>query len=162
MLTFESDAPGREIARHTPDARALTLRQHHSFVELPDAGYRPRVFDPRVGVNPVTFQDFSRPFNVDPEQRWIARWRLQKKNPRAAMSEPVQPIVYYLDPAVPEPYRTAFRVGASWWNSVFEAAGFINAFQVRDLPADVDPMDARYSVVQWVHRSDPGFSIGPS
>jgi hypothetical protein len=162
VLTFESDAPGREIARHTPDARALTLRQHHSFVELPDAGYQPRVFDPRVGVNPLTFQDFSRPFNVDPEQRWIARWRLQKKNPRAAMSEPVKPIVYYLDPAVPEPYRTAFRVGATWWNQVFEAAGFINAFQVRDLPADVDPMDARYSVVQWVHRSDPGFSIGPS
>jgi len=73
VLTFESDAPGREIARHAPDARALTLRQHHSFVELPDAGYQPRVFDPRVGVNPVTFQDFSRPFNVDPEERWIAQ-----------------------------------------------------------------------------------------
>jgi hypothetical protein len=162
LLTFESEAPGREVARHTPDGRALTLRQHHSFVELPDDNYKPRVFDPRIGVNPVTFQDFSRPFNVEPEQRWVARWRLQKQNPRAAMSEPVKPIVYYLDPAVPEPYRTAFRDGALWWNKVFEAAGFINAFQVRDLPADVDPMDARYSVIQWVHRSDPGFSIGPS
>jgi hypothetical protein len=162
VLTFESDAPGREIARHTPDGRALTLRQHHSFVELPDARYQPRAFDPRVGVNPLTFQDFSRPFNVDPEQRWIARWRLQKRNPGAARSEAVKPIVYYLDPAIPEPYRSAFRDGALWWNQVFEAAGFTNAFQVKDLPADVDPMDARYSVVQWVHRSDPGFSIGPS
>jgi hypothetical protein len=162
LLTFESDAPGREIARHTPDGRALALRQHHSLVELPDDGYRPRAFDPRVGVNPVTFYDFSRPFNLDPELRWIARWRLQKKNPGVAMSEPVTPIVYYLDPAVPEPYRSAFRVGALWWNKVFEAAGFINGFQVRDLPADADPMDARYSVIQWVHRSDPGFSIGPS
>lgn len=162
ILTFESDAPGREVARHTPDGRALTLRQHHSLVELPDAAYKPRAFDPRVGVNPVTFYDFSRPFSVDPELRWVARWRLKKQNPRAAMSEAVKPIVYYLDPAVPEPYRTAFRQGALWWNQVFEAAGFTNAFQVRDLPADVDPMDARYSVVQWVHRSDPGFSIGPS
>lgn len=162
LLTFEGDAPGNEIARHTPDGRALTLRQHHSLVELPDDNYRPRAFDPRVGVNPVTFYDFSRPFNVDPELRWIARWRLQKKNPRAAMSEPVKPIVYYLDPAVPEPYRTAFRVGGNWWNKVFEAAGFINGFQIADLPPGVDPMDARYSVVQWVHRSDPGFSIGPS
>ena len=162
LLTFESDAPGREIARHTPDGRSLTLRQHHSLVELPDANYRPRAFDPRVGVNPVTFYDFSRPFNVEPELRWIARWRLQKRNPAAAASEPLKPIVYYLDPAVPEPYRTAFRDGARWWNDVFEAAGFLNAFQVADLPADADPMDARYSVVQWVHRSDPGFSIGPS
>jgi hypothetical protein len=162
LLTFESDAPGREITRHTPDARSLTLRQHHSLVELPDDNYKPRAFDPRVGVNPVTFYDFSRPFNLQPEMRWIARWRLQKKNPQAAMSEPVKPIVYYLDPAVPEPYRTAFRDGARWWNKVFEAAGFINAFQVADLPTDADPMDARYAVVQWVHRSDPGFSIGPS
>ncbi len=162
VLTFESDAPGREITRHTPDGRALTLRQHHSLVELPDDNYRPRAFDPRVGVFATSFQDFSRSFNEQPEQRWIARWRLQKRNPNAARSEPVTPIVYYLDPAVPEPYRTAFRQGASWWNQVFEAAGFINAFQVRDLPPDVDPMDARYSVVQWVHRSDPGFSIGPS
>ncbi|HEY0671969.1 MAG TPA: zinc-dependent metalloprotease [Longimicrobiales bacterium] len=162
VLTFESDAPGREITRHTPDGRALTLRQHHSLVELPDDAYKPRAFDPRVGVNPLTFQDFSRPFDVEPEQRWIARWRLQKQNPRAALSEAVKPIVYYLDPAIPEPYRSAFRTGALWWNKVFEAAGFTNAFQVKDLPAGVDPMDARYSVVQWVHRSDPGFSIGPS
>ncbi len=162
LLTWASDNPGPEIQRHTPDGRSLSLRQHHSFVELPPPGYRPRAFDPRVGVNPLTFYDFSQPFDRSFQQRWISRWRLEKKDPRAAMSEPVKPIVYYLDPGIPEPYRTAFRQGASWWNRVFEAAGFIDAFQVADLPEGVDPMDARYNVVQWVHRTDPGFSIGPS
>ena len=162
LLTFAGDNPGPEIRRHTPDGRSLSLRQHHSFVELPDSGYRPRAFDPRVGVNPLTFYDFSQPLTGRYVQRWIARWRLEKKDPSAAMSEPVKPIVYYLDPGIPEPYRTAFREGATWWNRVFEAAGFINAFQVLDLPADADPMDARYSVIQWVHRTDPGFSVGPS
>ncbi|HEX6626605.1 MAG TPA: zinc-dependent metalloprotease [Gemmatimonadaceae bacterium] len=162
MLTFESDAPGPDISRHTPDGRALTLREHHSFVELPDDNYKPRAFDPRVGVFPLTFYDFSQPFNRQPFIRWVARWRLEKKDPTAAISEPVKPIVYYLDRAIPEPYRTAFRQGASWWNTTFEAAGFRNAIRVEDLPDDVDPMDARYSVIQWVHRSEPGFSVGQS
>jgi hypothetical protein len=162
LLTFESDAPGNEVARHTPDARALTLRQHHSFVELQDDNYKPRAFDPRVGIFSVDFYDFSLPFNRLPQVRWLARWRLEKKNPNGALSDPVKPLVYYLDRGVPEPYRTAFRQGASWWNKTFEAAGFTNAFRVEDLPDSVDPMDARYSVIQWVHRSDPGFSVGQS
>lgn len=162
VLTFESAAPGREIARHTPDARALTLREHHSFVELPDANYTPRAFDPRIGIFPLSFYDFSQPFNRPPQVRWLSRWRLQKKDPNAAMSEPVKPIVYYLDRGIPEPYRTAFKQGAAWWNQAFEAAGFRNAFRVEDLPDSADPMDARYSVIQWVHRSDPGFSVGQS
>jgi hypothetical protein len=162
LLTFESDAPGSDVARHTPEARALTLREHHSFVELPDGNYKPRVFDPRVGVFPLTFYDFSQPLNRPPLVRWIERWRLEKKDPTAVVSEPVKPIVYYLDRGIPEPYRTAFRQGASWWNSTFEAAGFRNAIRVEDLPDNVDPMDARYSVIQWVHRSEPGFSVGQS
>jgi hypothetical protein len=162
LLTFESDAPGNDVARHTPDARALTLRQHHSFVELPDDNYKPRAFDPRVGMFSIDFYDFSLPFNRRPQQRWIARWRLEKKDPGAATSDPVKPLIYYLDRGVPEPYRTAFKQGAAWWNKTFEAAGFTNAFRVEDLPDSVDPMDARYSVIQWVHRSDPGFSVGQS
>ncbi len=162
LLTFASENPGPEIRRHTPDGRSLSLRQHHSFVELPEPGYRPRAFDPRVGVNPLTFQDFSQPFDGRYAQRWIARWRLEKKDPSAAMSEPVKPIVYYLDSGIPEPYRTAFREGGRWWSQVFEAAGFIDAFRVEDLPEGADPMDARYSVIQWIHRTDPGFSVGPS
>lgn len=162
LLTLESDAPGREVARHTPDPRALTLREHHSFVELPDDNYKPRAFDPRVGIFSTTFYDFSQPFNRQPQVRWLTRWRLEKKDPTAAVSEPVKPLVYYLDRGIPEPYRTAFRQGASWWNKTFEAAGFRNAFRVEDLPDNVDPMDARYSVIQWVHRSEPGFSVGQS
>ncbi len=162
LLTFASDAPGREVARHAPDPGALTLREHFSFVELPDSNYKPRAFDPRVGFFTVTFDDFSRPFTEQPEVRWINRWRLEKKDPSAAMSEPVKPIVYYLDPGIPEPYRTAFRQGAAWWSKTFEAAGFRNAFRVEDLPAGADPMDARYSMIQWVHRSEPGFSVGQS
>ena len=162
LLTFESDAPGGDVGRHTPDARALTLREHHSFVELPDDNYRPRAFDPRVGVFPLTYYDFSQPFNRPPQVRSLVRWRLEKRDPAAALSEPVKPLVYYLDRGIPEPYRTAFKQGAAWWNQAFEAAGFHNAFRVEDLPDSADPMDARYSVIQWVHRSTPGFSMGQS
>lgn len=162
LLTFAGDTPGREVARHAPDPAALTVREHFSFVQLPDSNYTPRTFDPRIGIFALTFTDFSRPFTDEPETRWIQRWRLQKKDPSAAMSEPIKPIVYYLDPGIPEPYHTAFKQGAAWWTKTFEAAGFKNAFRVEDLPPGVDPMDARYSIIQWVHRSDPGFSVGQS
>jgi len=162
-ITFTSDQPGPQITRHAPDGRSFTLRQHHSFVELPPEGYRPRRFDPRVGVGAVTVMDFSRhPEEGHMEERWIRRWRLEKRDPTSPISEAVEPIVYYLDRGIPEPYRTAFREGTLWWNQVLEAAGFRNALQVRDLPEGVDPMDARYSVIQWVHRSDYGPSVGPS
>ncbi len=161
-LTFASDAPGGEVRRHTPDGRALTLRQHHSLVKLPEPGYAPRVHDPRVGIFGVSFYDFGKSFDKDYVTRYASRHRLVKKDPGAAMSEPVEPIVYYLDPAVPEPYRSAFKEGGQWWNEVFEAAGFIDAFRIEDMPPEMDPMDARYNVIQWVHRTEAGSSIGPS
>ena len=159
-LTFTSDEPGNAIRPHVPDPRSITLRQHHSFVKLPEPGYVERGFDPRAGVFNVEHFDFARTYYQDPIRRLIVRHRLQKRDPAAAVSEPVQPIVYYLDPAVPEPYRTAFRDGALWWNRVFEAAGYRNALRVDDLGPEMDPMDARYHVIQWVHRSDPGPSVG--
>ena len=161
-LTFTSSNPGFRIRSHAPDGRALTLRQHHSLVRLPDAGFTPRGGDPHIGVFLASFYDFSRTLEQRYESGYVVRHRLQKRDPRAPMSQPVEPIVYYLDRGIPEPYRTAFREGASWWNSVFEAAGFVSAFRVEDMPDDMDPMDARYNVIQWVHRSSPGFSIGPS
>jgi hypothetical protein len=161
-VTFTSENPGPIVRAHTPDGRALTLREHLSFVRLPDPGYRPRAFHPQAGYFPTTFWDFARPFDDDYPVRHITRHRLQKKQPGAPRSDPVTPIVYYLDRGIPEPYRTAFREGAQWWNRVFEAAGFTNAFRVEDLPPDMDPMDARYHVIQWVHRTAPGYSIGPS
>ena len=161
-LTFTSDDPGARVRQHTPDGRAVTIRQHHSFIRLPEPGFRPRAFDPRVGIFAVRFFDYSQPFDGHYEQRYAVRHRLIKRNPGAQMSEPVEPIVYYLDRGVPEPYRTAFKEGAGWYNQVFEAAGFRNAFRVEDMPDDMDPLDARYDVIQWVHRTDPGSSIGPS
>jgi hypothetical protein len=161
-LTFASTDPGPEIRAHTPDGRSLTVRQHHSFVQLPDDGYRTRPFDPRIGVYAASFFDYGKSFDEEYETRYAVRHRLQKRNPGAARSEPVEPIVYYLDPAVPEPYRSAFVEGGEWWNRVFEAAGWIDAFRIEDMPADMDPMDARYNVIQWVHRTEAGSSIGPS
>jgi len=161
-LTFTSDNPGRAVRAHAPEGRAVTLRQHLSFVELPDPGYRPRRFDPRIGLFALAFWDYAKPFDQDPVTRYIIRHRLEKKDPAATLSEPVRPVVYYLDAGVPEPYRSAFREGAMWWSTVLEAAGFKNAFRIEDMPADMDPMDARYNVIQWVHRDSPGYSIGPS
>jgi hypothetical protein len=161
-LTFASESPGGIVRAHAPEGGAVTVRQHHSLVQLPDSGFTPRVGDPRIGNSAVSFYDFSRGLEQRYEGRYVARHRLQKADAATTRSEPLQPIVYYLDPGIPEPYRTAFREGATWWNAVFEAAGFVNAFRVDDMPPDMDAMDARYNVIQWVHRSDPGFSIGPS
>ncbi|HEY6059549.1 MAG TPA: zinc-dependent metalloprotease [Gemmatimonadales bacterium] len=161
-LTFTSDQPGRAIQSHAPEGRAVTLRQHLSLVALPDSGFQPRRFDPRIGLFAVSFYDFAQPFDRDYVTRYAIRHRLVKRDPGAAVSEPVQPIVYYLDAGIPEPYRSAFRQGAMWWNAVFAAAGFHNAFRVEDMPPDMDPMDARYNVIQWVHRTDPDYSIGPA
>ena len=161
-ITLTSDQPGTRVRGHTPDARAITIRQHHSFVKLPEPGYRTRRFDPRVGVNGISYYDFARGFEDDYVVRLAARHRLQKKDPRAAISEPVKPIVFYLDAGIQEPYRTAFRQGIMWWNTAFEAAGYRNAIRVDDMPADMDPMDARYHVVQWIHRSQPSSSWGNS
>jgi len=161
-LTFTSDNPGHSVRRHTPDARALTLRQHLSLVRLPAPGFRSRPFDPRMGIFAVSFYDFAKPFTEDYVTRYAIRHRLQKRTPGTAPSEPIKPIVYYLDPGIPEPYRQAFKDGGGWWTRVFEAAGFQNAFRVEDMPADMDPLDARYNVIQWVHRTEPDYSIGPS
>jgi hypothetical protein len=162
-LTFTTEGNTGPLVRETvPTPQSLTVREHHSLVELPDAGYTPRRLDPRVGAFAVEFYDYASPFTEPIEKRWIVRHRLQKKDPSAAVSEPVRPIVYYVDNAAPEPIRSALVEGASWWAAAFEAAGFRNAFQVKILPADADPMDVRYNMINWVHRSSRGWSYGGS
>lgn len=151
---------GRFVQSVTPSADAITLRMHHSFVQLPDNNYQPRVFDPRSGYFDVSYMDYSTPVSESIYKYFICRHRLQKKDPNAAKSEAVKPIVYYLDNGTPEPIRSALLEGASWWNQAFEAAGFINAFQVKVLPDDADPMDIRYNMINWVHRSSRGWSYG--
>jgi hypothetical protein len=162
-LTFTAEGPTGALVRETvPTPQSLTVREHHSLVELPDAGYTPRRLDPRVGVFAVDFYDYAAPFTEPVEKRWIVRHRLEKKNPQAALSEPVKPIVYYVDNGTPEPIRSALVEGASWWAEAFEAAGFRDAFQVKILPPDADPMDVRYHVINWVHRSTRGWAYGSS
>jgi len=152
-LTFTGTPAGAFIRDVAPDPAAVTVREHHSFIQLPGPGYTPRRFDPRAGYFGVSFKDYSAPLGEPLEQRYITRHRLKKKNPGARVSDPVQPIVYYLDPGVPEPVRSALLDGARWWNQAFEAAGYRNAFQVKLLPEEADPMDIRYNVIQWVpHR----------
>ena len=145
-----------------PTARLITVRERHSFVELPDDKYRPRKFDPRVGVNPISFYDYATGINEELEKRWIVRHRLEKKDSNAAVSEAVKPIIYYVDSGAPKDIQAALIEGAAWWNQAFEAAGFRNAFQVRVLPIDADPMDVRYNVINWVHRSTRGWAYGSS
>jgi hypothetical protein len=160
-LTFTTEGNTGQLVRDTvPTPQSVTVREHHSLVELPDGNYKPRKLDPRVGVNAVEFYDYASPFTEPVEKRWIERHRLEKKDPRAAVSEPVKPIVYYVDPGAPEPIRSALVEGASWWAQAFEAAGFRDAFQVKVLPPGADPMDARYNMINWVHRSSRGWSYG--
>jgi hypothetical protein len=161
-LTFDGNNPGGYVRSVVPTPEAITVRQHHSFVELPDDGYEKRALDPRSGYFGISYQDYGTPIDQDLTKRFIARHRLQKKNPEAELSEPVEPIVYYLDNGTPEPVRSALLDGARWWNEAFEAAGYKNAFIVKILPEDAHPLDVRYNVIQWIHRSTRGWSYGSS
>ncbi len=161
-ITLTGDSPGAYLRDVVPTPSVITTRQHHSFVQLPDNDYQPRGFDPRMGYIFTSFYDYATPVSEPITKRYIVRHRLKKKDPMAALSEPVKPIIYYIDPGAPEPIRSALVDGAKWWNQAFEAAGYKDAFQVKLLPADADPMDVRYNLVQWVHRSTRGWSYGTS
>jgi hypothetical protein len=150
------------VASVTPTADAVTLREHVSLVELPDNNYKPRDDDPRAGYGGLTFVDYSVPIGEPMQMRYIRRHRLEKKDPNAAVSEPVKPIQYWVDSGAPEDVKKALVEGASWWNQAFEAAGFRNGFKVEVLPEGADPMDIRYNMINWVHRSTRGWSSGGS
>jgi len=162
LLTFKGQPTGRNLRQVSPDASSISVIQHHSFVELPDNNYKPRVFLPKSGAIFMSYMDYSTPIWEPIKKRIIVRHRLEKKNPEATISEAKEPIVYYLDPGTPEPVRSALLDGARWWNQAYEAIGFKDGFQVKMLPADADPMDVRYNVIQWVHRSTRGWSYGGS
>jgi hypothetical protein len=161
-LTFSGDDPGPWVRQVTPSPESITVREHHSFVQLPPPGYKPRAYDPRAGFFNISYFDYATPISEPIEKRLIERHRLEKKDPSAALSEPVTPIVYYLDRGAPEPIRSALLEGANWWNQAFEAAGYKNAFRVELMPEGADPMDLRYNVIQWVHRATRGWSYGAS
>ena len=164
MLTFSDDdpAPKKLVDTVTPDAHHVTVQEHFSLIALPGPGYQPRAFDPRAGYFDITYRDYSAPLGQPMDVQLITRHRLEKKDPGAKLSDPVTPIVYYVDRGAPEPIRTALIEGASWWNAAFEAIGFRNAFQVKELPKGADPEDIRYNMIDWVHRSTRGWSYGAS
>lgn len=159
-LTFVGDSPGDDVRQVVPTPENITVRQHHSFVQLPDEKYEARVWDPRAGFFSIRYQDYATPISEPLLKRFIVRHRLQKKNPNATVSEAVEPIVYYVDAGAPEPIRSALIEGARWWNEAFEAIGYQDGFQVEVLPPEADPLDIRYNVIQWVHRSTRGWSYG--
>jgi len=159
-LTLVGDNPGGWVRSVVPTPEAITVRQRHSFVALPEPGFVARELDPRGGFFGMTYADYATPIASPLQKRFIARHRLQKRNPAAPSSDPVEPIVYYVDAGVPEPVRSALIDGARWWNQAFEAAGYRNAFRVEVLPDGADPMDVRYNTIQWVHRSTRGWSYG--
>jgi hypothetical protein len=160
LLTYQSAEPGRLVRETAPTPGAITLVQHHSLVRLPDAGYKPRRFDPRSGYFSVEFKDYAAPIADPIDVRFLARHRLEKVDPTAPRSRVKQPLVYYVDSAAPEPIRSALIEGVSWWKQAFDKAGLIDAFEVKVLPPGADPLDVRYNVVQWVHRSTRGWSYG--
>jgi len=161
-LTFTGEPTGQFVREVVPVPEAITVRERLSFVQLPSPGFKPRVFDPRASYFGIDYMDFATPIEEPITKRYIARHRLQKKDPVARVSEAVKPIIYYVDRGAPEPVRSALVEGARWWNQAFEALGYKDAFRVEVMPADVDPMDVRYNVIQWVHRSTRGWSYGNS
>lgn len=161
-LTFAVEGPGPVLNQIAPDARLVSFNVRHSFIKLPDAGYQPRRFDPRTGAISTVVTDYSAPLDAPMVTRLANRFRLVKTDPAAARSTVVEPIVFYVDRAAPEPIRTALVEGAQWWAQAFEKAGYIDAYRVEVLPEGVDPLDARYNVINWVNRATRSWSYGQS
>ncbi len=162
LVTFGGNKPGEFVNQVTPDPISLSVHLHHSLVKLPDTDYQPRKFVPFSGFWSVGYLDYSVAIENSMTKQFIPRHRLSKKQPGADISEAVEPIVYYLDPGIPEPVMSALKDGALWWDEAFSAIGYKNAFQVKVLPENADPMDVRYNVIQWVHRATRGWSYGSS
>lgn len=162
IQTFVGTPKGRFIREVAPSPSAVTVRQHHAFTELPEDGYKLRKFDPRAGVNGLTYFNYSASLDDRVMNKVIYRHRLERKDSSKRASEPIEPIVYYIDRSIPEPIRSAAFDGARWWNQAFEEAGYRDGFIVKILPENADPMDIRYNVVNWVHRATRGWSYGSS
>jgi hypothetical protein len=162
LVTFGGSNPGKYVDQVTPDPISISVHLHHSLVKLPDTAYQPRQFVPFSGFWSVGYEDYSVPIEQSMTKQFIPRHRLNKKQPNGDVSEAIEPIVYYLDPGIPEPVMSALKDGALWWDQAFSAIGYKNAFQVKVLPEDADPMDVRYNVIQWVHRATRGWSYGYS
>ena len=169
IKSFPRNIEYEQVMTFSPkeESGTISVMMHQSMVKLPENPMMPRRFDKRVGFFSVSKVDYGTEEHRAAERRYITRWRLEKKNPDAAVSDPVKPIVYYIDPATPEKWRPYLKEGIESWQAAFEQAGFSNAIIARDPPDDPDwdPEDARYSVVRYLpstvqnasgpHVSDP-------
>ncbi len=149
-----------------PDGRGFNLRVRYSLSAIPaHPAFQPRLADERVGYFITAYRAPTRPGSSDPFVRYIQRWQLEKQDPTAALSLPKTPLVFWIENTTPEEYRAAIRDGIEWWNAAFEQAGFNQAIEVRQMPAnaDWDPADVRYNVIRWSDSLYPWASgFGPS
>ena len=160
FLTLTSTDPGSEPRATAPDARDVTLVQHHSFIRLPPPGYKPRKADQRSGAITVSYYDFSSPLDEPIVTELARRFRLEREDPTATSGPVKDPIIFYVDSGAPEEIQQALIEGASWWAEAFEAAGFEDAYKVELLPEGEHPFDVRYNMIQWTHRQTRGWSYG--
>ena len=160
LQTYASDVPGDEVSNIAPEPKRVSFTVHASFVALPGPGFVPRRFDPRMGGFSTQQVNFAAPLGKDVVGDFANRFRLEKVTPGAAPSPVKKPIVYYIDARAPQPIRDALVEGVAWWKDAFTAAGFIDAFRVETLPDGVDPLDARYNIVNWDDRATRGWSYG--
>lgn len=159
-LTFTSTRAGPEVENIAPAPANVSFTVRHSLIALPEPGYVPRRFDPRAGSFGTQVVDFNAPLGGQLVYELANRFRLEKADSNAARSPVRNPIVFYIDPAAPEPIRTALREGVAWWRDAFEAAGLVDAFRAEILPPGADPLDIRFNVVNWVNRATRGWSYG--
>ncbi len=163
MLTLTSEGGDPQLLRDVaPDPHAVTVREHQSFLELPGPGFSPRAYSPRAGYFPEQYREMNTPLGQSTVQQYILRHRLIKKDPSCRTAcVALAPIRYYVDRGAPEPIRTALVEGARWWDTAFQAAGWApGTFLVEPLPADANPLDIRYNMIEWVHRYNRGWSYG--
>ena len=158
-------APAPLMPRFLPDARSLMVGLHYSLAPMPDTPMVPRKADPRVGLFTSTVIDFSDDLQMSPRQRYVNRWRLEKKDPAAELSDPVKPITFWIDRNVPLVYRETVRAAILEWNKAFEKVGIRGALKVEQQADDAkfDTLDFGYPSVRWMMNADPVFgAIGPS
>lgn len=163
-LTYDNPAPMNGGGKDITDARYVTVKMQYSFLEVPQNSYRPRRDDPRVGYFGAQVDDLTS-ISPTPYRDFISRWHLEKKDPKARISEAVEPIVFWIENTTPLEYRPIIKEAGEKWNEAFEAAGFRNAVVMKQMPDDVDwdPADIAYNVIRWKSSASPSYgAIGPS
>lgn len=163
-LAYDNPAPFNQGGKDITDARYIRIKLQHSFIEVPKNDYKPRKDDPRIGYFSQEVDDLTAN-TYTPYKDVINRWHLKKKDPSAAVSEPVEPITYWVENTTPVEYRQTIVEAGLKWNEAFEKAGYKNAVQMKIMPDDAtwDPADIRYNVIRWVSSMYPSYgAIGPS